>query len=211
MGSIGKDNWVHLSYTDIKMCIKGRNNILMRQNTMALALAKGFAPAVQTGVATPPQVALPQAANPAPLGGTPPLQNAGGPVGVPVLAQAHAPAPVPLVQQAQPLAVPAQAPQAQQPVPITNACSMPDTGMNTRHRCAEILTRWGTAGFLDFFDEQYNAFAPNLCSYCVGRMKEWCKEKSEDMWEGLPGCFGFEGGEVSTLLSRSTRLQPHYT
>ncbi|TEB27541.1 hypothetical protein FA13DRAFT_1712464 [Coprinellus micaceus] len=179
MGSAGKDNWVYLSYADIKMCIKGRNNILMRQNTMALALAKGFpgsAPAVPTGVVTPPQVAMPQVVNQAPLGGTPPIQNPVGLAGMPGMPPVQAPAPLPLPQQAQGFAPPAQA-------------------LNLRKALMEILTRWGTAGFLDFFDEQYNAFAPNLCSYCVGRMKEWCKEKSEEMWDGLPGCFGFEGGE----------------
>ncbi|KAH6907966.1 hypothetical protein BKA70DRAFT_347951 [Coprinopsis sp. MPI-PUGE-AT-0042] len=64
----------------------------------------------------------------------------------------------------------------------------------TRLRIADILTRWGTAGFLDFFDEQYEAFAGDFCEVCRKDFKSTHAEAVQELWDILPKVCGFEGG-----------------
>ncbi|KAF6750096.1 hypothetical protein DFP72DRAFT_991720 [Ephemerocybe angulata] len=125
---------VKLGWADIKMCIKGRNNILVRQNAMALSFAKGSRRAPNRAAAV-------------------------------------------------------------SPAPSTPTCPAPDQCAFMRFRCAEILSRWGTAGFLDFFDEQQEAFAPGFCEGCLEAFRGTCERASEEMWEALPGMFGLEEWE----------------
>lgn len=64
----------------------------------------------------------------------------------------------------------------------------------TRLRVADILTRWGTAGFLDFFDEQYEAFANEFCEVCRNDFKATHANAVQELWDILPKVCGFEGG-----------------
>ena len=64
----------------------------------------------------------------------------------------------------------------------------------TRLRIADILTRWGTAGFLDFFDEQYEAFANDFCEVCREDFKGTHGTAVQELWDVLPKVCGFEGG-----------------
>ncbi|KAJ3501137.1 hypothetical protein NMY22_g19028 [Coprinellus aureogranulatus] len=58
-GQEQEDKICRLSWSDIKMCIKGRNNILLKQNSMALQIAKGFPSSPLPHTTTPPGVATP--------------------------------------------------------------------------------------------------------------------------------------------------------
>ena len=76
------------------------------------------------------------------------------------------PQPQPVVQQ------PQQAPVAPpQPEADPTECPTPQACNHNRFRCADILTRWGTAGFLDFWGEQYPAFGPGFCALCLGEFR----------------------------------------
>ncbi|KAH6905746.1 hypothetical protein BKA70DRAFT_1430616 [Coprinopsis sp. MPI-PUGE-AT-0042] len=56
----------------------------------------------------------------------------------------------------------------------------------TRLRIVDILTRWGTAGFLDFFDEQYEAFAGDFCEVCGKDFKSTHAKAVQELWDILP-------------------------
>ena len=76
-------------------------------------------------------------------------------------------------------------------------CTGDDDGAKchrTRLRIADILTRWGTAGFLDFFDEQYEAFASDFCETCRTDFKATHAQAVQELWDVLPKVCGFEGG-----------------
>ncbi|EAU93681.1 hypothetical protein CC1G_12279 [Coprinopsis cinerea okayama7 len=64
-----------------------------------------------------------------------------------------------------------------------------------RLRCADILTRWGTAGFLDFFDEQYDAFASSFCKVCLDAFREKQEGAVQEMWSRLPRMMDLPGWE----------------
>ncbi|KAF5313596.1 hypothetical protein D9611_010135 [Ephemerocybe angulata] len=229
----GREGVVKLGWADIKMCIKGRNNILVRQNAMALSFAKGSRRAPNSAQ----QAALVQAAAaaaaaagvaPAPAagavggaitpGGNPANPGTNGfpgmipnfPANVPI-ANTAVPAPpaqaggavvlfAPAPAAAAPVVPPAPAAGAAaalSPAPsTTTSCPAPDQCAFTRFRCAEILSRWGTAGFLDFFDEQQEAFAPGFCEGCLEAFRGTCERASEEMWEALPSMFGLEEWEA---------------
>ncbi|KAJ2914998.1 hypothetical protein MD484_g5431, partial [Candolleomyces efflorescens] len=195
---------VKLNWDDQKMCIKGRNNILLKQNGQALKIAKGIRGPGQPSVAQPTPGTLvpngnvngnatpppPPAANIAPAAPAATAPQAGVVPPAPVLTP---PAVTPSVSTAS-LASTASSSRVKIN-PIELPCSTETQCTYTRFRCSEILTRWGTAGFLDFYDEQHSAFAPGFCEGCLARFEWYMKRSAEEMWEALPDMFGMgEGG-----------------
>ena len=59
----------------------------------------------------------------------------------------------------------------------------------TRLRCAEILSGWDMAGFLDYF-EDHDETCEDFCQPCCKAFKELCASESESMWTSLPSMFG---------------------
>ena len=232
---------VRLTSADQKMCIKGRHNLLIKQNKIALSLAKPLRP---TPSATPSVVGTPGAATPNPNPNNVPItfHNAAANNAIPVLAPppAQAPGNVP-APQPQPQGAPQAnvnpnvAPQAVPAVTLTQAAAalhglnLPEPGATTpecptpaqctfmRFRCAEMLTRWGTAGILDFYNEQLGkwtifiifaakfislivllvtaAFSPGFCPSCLEVFRIDCERSARDMWNALPGLFGLDSWE----------------
>ncbi|RXW19836.1 hypothetical protein EST38_g6018 [Candolleomyces aberdarensis] len=190
---------VKLGWEDQKMCIKGRNNILLRQNGQALKIAKGIRGPVQPTTTTP---GTPNAGGALAVGGAGGGGNA-NPNAIPINANAPA-APQAPVAPTPPLLTPSasttslastSSPSPPKINPIELPCPSENQCTYTRFRCSEILTRWGTAGFLDFYDEQHSAFAPGFCEGCLARFEWYMKRSAEEMWEALPELFGMhEGG-----------------
>jgi len=56
----------------------------------------------------------------------------------------------------------------------------------TRMKCADILTRWGTAGFLDFWDEQAPVMAKSFCPACLQSFEALQQRTVAALWEELP-------------------------
>ncbi|KAF8956201.1 hypothetical protein BDZ97DRAFT_197503 [Flammula alnicola] len=60
----------------------------------------------------------------------------------------------------------------------------------TRQRCADILSGWDMAGFLDYFEDHSDVYESGFCSICNTAFKEMCGADSETMWSELPEMFG---------------------
>lgn len=162
-----------LGWANQKMCIKGRNNILLKQNAQALAIAKGFKPPT-LAPGTPNGAGNNNNNNiTLPAGGTLPAN------GLPLNPNANAAANA----NANGTTDDAEG----SPSPPT--CLTPPKCTTTRYHCADILTRWGTAGFLDFFDEQHSSFAPSFCEVCLEGFRTHCARATREMWDVLPEMF----------------------
>lgn len=61
--------------------------------------------------------------------------------------------------------------------------------VSTRMRCAEIMTSWGVAGFLDFFEENSGVFLGGFCSPCHSAFRDECEVASQALWNALPPMF----------------------
>lgn len=61
---------------------------------------------------------------------------------------------------------------------------------STRQRCADILSGWDMAGFLDYFADHSDIYDTDFCSACNAAFKELCVADSELMWNKLPELFG---------------------
>ncbi|KJA15530.1 hypothetical protein HYPSUDRAFT_148990 [Hypholoma sublateritium FD-334 SS-4] len=65
---------------------------------------------------------------------------------------------------------------------------------DTRQHCADVLSGWDMAGFLDYF-EDHTDMCEDLCQPCCAAFKELCASKSEEMWTDLPVMFGLANWE----------------
>ncbi|KAF9535840.1 hypothetical protein CPB83DRAFT_842433 [Crepidotus variabilis] len=61
---------------------------------------------------------------------------------------------------------------------------------STRLRCADILSAWDMAGFLDYFEDNANVYSHEFCTVCRTNFKEMCALASQQMWSELPTMFG---------------------
>ncbi|TFK23752.1 hypothetical protein FA15DRAFT_593694 [Coprinopsis marcescibilis] len=91
-----------------------------------------------------------------------------------------------IVRNARPVAIaingtnPTSVPEDQKCKGVGNACH------ETRMRCADILTRWGTAGFVDFYEEQQDAFVACFCDVCLETFRVGQEAAVRDLWGELP-------------------------
>lgn len=58
----------------------------------------------------------------------------------------------------------------------------------TRQRCADVLSSWDMAGFLDYFEDHTDLY-DDFCQPCSTSFQELCASDSEEMWTGLPQMF----------------------
>lgn len=75
---------------------------------------------------------------------------------------------------------------ADSPVPDCTGSSC----ASTRLRCADILSGWDMAGFLDYFEDNANVYSHEFCSVCRTSFREMCATASQQMWTELPAMFG---------------------
>lgn len=66
----------------------------------------------------------------------------------------------------------------------------------TRMRCAEVLSGWDMAGFLDYFVDHADMYDQDLCNVCNAAFQEMCSADSDHMWMKLPELFGLPDWDV---------------
>jgi hypothetical protein len=66
-----------------------------------------------------------------------------------------------------------------------------NTCQSTRLSCANTLSRWDVAGFLD-----YQRATEGFCSTCQTQFEELCESNCEMLWDDLPEIFGLPNWEI---------------
>jgi hypothetical protein len=80
-------------------------------------------------------------------------------------------------------------------------CTSPSCA-STRLRCAEILSGWDMASFLDYFEDNACLYSHEFCPVCLESFKDACVSSCEKLWNDLPGFFhlpSWEGLEKTKL------------
>lgn len=67
-------------------------------------------------------------------------------------------------------------------------CTNP-TCTSTRLRCADILSGWDMASFLDYFEDNASLYSHEFCPVCLTAFKDSCVSSCEKLWNDLPGFF----------------------
>lgn len=70
-----------------------------------------------------------------------------------------------------------------------------ETCAATRLHCADVLSSWDMAGFLDYFEDNACNYYDEFCPACRSAFISSCGNATQQMWDGLPTMFGLPSWE----------------